>query len=185
MREISFGRWYTAFNLVFFMCIAILVLFLAVYFAYWLTMVNGVLYILLGLSLIGIFLWTAKSAFTDFLSFVRFNGLRIRPLDDALILNIDSKEYRIPIGEDVDVIYCMMGWLIIWPSEDTYDMILLRKELFPKSFQVLGEYFKAKMNYVSAKDEKKKLLESRKINVLKPWKYIRWPVSHLDSNKEA
>jgi hypothetical protein len=176
MKEINYSRFYCNAYLIFYACLVILFAFLTAYFVYSLTIAKNAPAILLGVFMPPIFLLAAKSGFTDVVCFVRFYGLRIKPLDDALILTMDNRECRIPTGKDVDVIYCMTGWLIIWPYGDAQDMILLRKAFLGKSCRELRQYFEQKMNYVSGQG-KKRILKSMKIATYNPLKYLRWPIS--------
>ena len=139
MNEIKFSRFYCNFYLIFYGCLVILHAFLTAYFVYSLTIAKNAPAILLGLFLIIVFVLAARSEFIDIVCFVRFCNLTVEPLDDKLILGIDDRECQIPIGKNVDVVYCMMGWLIIWPSGHGNDMILLRKRFLGNSCRQLRQ----------------------------------------------
>lgn len=176
MKEINYSTFYCNAYLIFYACHVILFAFLTGYFVYGLTIAQSAQGILLGVFMPPIFLLAAKSGFTELVCFVRFYGLTIKPLDDVLILATDNRECPIPIGENVDVVYCMTGWLIIWPYGDGKDMILLRKSILGKSSRELRDYFREKMNYVSGQ-EKNRILKSMKIATYNPVKYLKWPIS--------
>lgn len=185
MKEIRFSKIYCNTYLLFHGCAFVLEIFLAVYFLYRVTIAKNIPAILFGFFMTTIFLLTAKAVFTDIVFFVRFYGLGVSLLDDKLILSMDNRECQIPIGKDVNVMYCMVGWLIIWPSGDKNKMILLRKGFFlEKSRRELRQYFEINMNYISAKEEKKKTLKSFHVNVFNPLKYIKWPISCVNSNEK-
>ena len=176
MEEIRFGKIYCNAFLIFHGCIFILSCFLVVYYLHSLTTAKDIRAILLGFSMPIFFLLIAKWGFTNIVFFVRFYCLRVKPLDDEFILSMNNRECRIPVSRGVNVINCMMGWLIIWPSGDKSNIILLRKDFFlGKTYQELRQYFELNMNYISAKKEKKATLKSFHINVFNPLKYIKWP----------
>jgi hypothetical protein len=176
MKEMRFGKIYCSVFLIFECGLLILCCFLTVHYLHSLTIAKDTRTILLGFFMPIFFLLLAKSVFADIVFFVRFYDLRIKLLDDKLILNRDNRECQIPANKDVNVIYCMFGWLIIWTSGDKSNMILLRKNFFlGRTCQELRQYFELNMNYISLKEEKKKILKAFHVNVFNPVKYIKWP----------
>jgi hypothetical protein len=176
MKEIRFNIISHHLILIFEICMLALGYFLIVYFIHSLTTAKDSRTIMLG-SIMPVFcLLIVKSAFIDVMFYVRFYGLRIKPLDDKMILIIHDKECLIPTSKDVSIINCMRGWLIIWPSGTKRKMILIRKDYFGTTRrQELDKYFELNMNYIASKKEKKRLLKSLHINVFNPLKYIKWP----------
>ena len=99
----------------------------------------------------------------------------------------------------------MGGWLIVWPSKKSDDIILLPRELLVDDFLELCFYFQENTHYIPSQNiirhtqfgipvdpyglehyqpnadyaaaykEEKKLLKSLKINRWIPLKYIKWP----------
>jgi len=121
-------------------------------------------------------LWAAWSMFAEIVPFVRFYCFRINPLDDKLILSMGDRECQIPIGKDTNVIYCMTGLLIIWRSENGNNILLLNKSLLLHHWMGLRSYFQSNTNFISSKEDKKRLLKLLRINVHNPFKYMKWPV---------
>jgi hypothetical protein len=161
---------------------------------------------LMGIVLgIGLLLFLIKYFFECLISFLRFYDLRIEILRDKLILRTDTKECEIPMTEDTKVVYCMDGWLIVWPSKENHGIILLPRFLLLDDFLELCSYFRENTYYIPSQDiipstrfgnplkpysldyyqpnadyeaaykEEKKLLKSLKINRWIPLKYIKWP----------
>jgi len=182
MKEIGFNKTYYNIYLLLYSCVFVLECFLVVYFAYFairaivnIYSIKNVLIMLSGFFMSIMFLLTAKSIFTDITAFLRFYGLKIRMLNNKLILYTDIKKCEIPLSKDVDVIFCMMGWLIIWRSENGHVVILIRKSLLGRYCPELLSYFQSNTNYVSSKEGKKKLLKLLQINTFNPLRYIKWP----------
>jgi hypothetical protein len=147
----------------------------------------------------------AKYFFERIITFLRFYNLRIEILRDKLVLRTDTKECEIPMTEDTNVVFCMEGWLIVWPSKKSNGIILLPRALLEDTFLELCFYFRNNTHYIpsqnivrrnkfgtpidlydldylqpnadydSAYEEEKKLLKSLKINTWNPLKYIKWP----------
>jgi hypothetical protein len=154
---------------------------------------------------IGLLLFLIKSFFECLITFLRFCNLRIEILRGKLILRTDTKECEILMTEDTTVVYCMDGWLIVWPSKENHGIILLTRYLLGDDFLEWCSYFQEHTHYIpsqsvirhsrfgfrvdpynleelqpnadydAAYKEEKKLLKSLKINRLIPLKYIKWP----------
>ncbi len=123
-----------------------------------------------GLCLAFIFLMLAKSMFTDLWACIRLCGIHISLHKGGLTIRKGSQELIID-REESNVLYCMTGWLIIWPS----NMILLRKGFLLWHGKTIIPYFKEKMNYLETTKEKKQLIKSLSINTNNPIRYIKWP----------
>lgn len=176
MKEINLSKTYCTVMLLCYGCIFLIDCFLVVYFIYEAIVIKNAQAVGIRLFIVIIFLLAAKSFFTDIVCFVRFYGLRINPLDDKLILSMGDRECHIPIGKDTNVMYCMFGWLITWQSEKGNNTLLLRNHLFSvPHWMELRSYFQTNANYISSKEDKKKLLKLLCINVHNPFKYMKWP----------
>ncbi|MGA1979631.1 MAG: hypothetical protein ABSG99_03575 [Sedimentisphaerales bacterium] len=145
-----------------------------------------------------------KDFFEDFIALLRFYNLRIEILRDKIILRTDTKECEIPMNKDTNVVCCMNGWLISWPSEKGQCIILFPRLLLGDNFKDLCFYFQEHTNYIpsrslvqrskfgfplglpldyyqpdadydAAEEDEKKLLKSLQINKWNRLKYIKWP----------
>jgi hypothetical protein len=145
----------------------------------------------------------AKFLFEDIITLLRFYDLEVEMLGDKLILRTNTKKCEIPMTKDTNVMYCMSGWLISWPSEKGYSIILLTENLLEGHFLDLCFYFQENTNYIpsrgiihrskfgipigdinyyqpnadydAAAEDEKKLLKSLKINKWNRLKYMKWP----------
>jgi hypothetical protein len=149
-------------------------------------------------------LYLTKNFFEVLITLLRFYNLRIEMLRDKLVLRTKTKECEIPMTKDTNVVCCMEGWLISWPSEKGQGIILLPRALLGDHFEELCFYFQENTNYipsrsllqtsrfgvpigfplgyyqpnadyVTAKEDEKKLLKSLQINKWNRLKYIKWP----------
>ncbi|MCK5000666.1 MAG: hypothetical protein KAS23_14080 [Anaerohalosphaera sp.] len=114
------------------------------------------------------------SMLAEVLSSIKLCGLEFHLQEESLILLKKQEKYNIN-KEDSKVLYCMMGWLIVWPSGEKINVLLLRKGFLGTQSEKLGLYFKSKMNYISSKKERQETLKKLGINRLNPIKYIKWP----------
>jgi hypothetical protein len=158
-------------------------------------------------GIVGVILPTlfAKDLLEGIIALLRFYNLRIEILRDKLILRTKTKKCEIPMTKDTNVVCCMGGWLISWPSEKGQDIILLPRVLLGDPFLELCFYFQENTNYIpsqsiivrsrfgfpvggldldyyqpnadyiAAKEDEKKLLKSLQINKWNRLKYIKWP----------
>ena len=97
---------------------------------------------------IGLLLWLIKSFFEYLITFLRFNNLRIEILRGKLILRTDTKECEIPMTKDTNLVYCMDGWLIVWPSKKSDGIILLPRCLLGDDFLEWCSYFRENTHYI-------------------------------------
>ena len=174
MKEINFKSYYYAL-LIFYAFMMIVGCYFAVYFIKESLNSKNTRDILVGIIMPIFFFLTAKASFFDVMFFLRFYGVKIKLLDDKMILSTNKRYCEIP-AVGTYVIYCMFGWLIVWHEENSRKMILLRKSCFlGKDLHELRRYFQQNTNYIPRGEEKKKLLKSFNVNVLNPLKYIKWP----------
>lgn len=181
-KEIEISKVYCVFFSVVYGSLLGLGLVLSIYFAFLTIKVaktaenipKGFLGVVFGSLMSIVFLLLAKSMLVEFLSCIRLCGLRIRLLDDGLRISKNSQEYFID-KENSKILYCMMGWLIVWPLEADH-VLLLRKSVLLWNCKILVPYFRETMNYISMREEKKKILKSMNITTYNPLKYVKWPV---------
>ncbi len=186
-REISLNKTrYILYSIVY-GYVFILALSLTIYFVFFIIRVirttdntpKLVLGTLFGCLMIIIFLLLSKTMLVELVSFIKLYGLKFILLKDSLIISKNGQEYCIN-KKDSKVLYCMMGWLIIWPSGKNNNVLLLRKGFLGGYGRELSLYFKSNMNYISAKEKKKELLKSLHVNVFNPLKYIKWSVFSIN-----
>ncbi len=177
-NEITFNKSFCVFFAIVYGTLFSLALSLSFYLLY-LTIKNisvpesiskGILNLGFGLCLTFIFLLLAKSMFADLWACIRLCGLHITLQKAGLIIRKDSQEHIID-REKSKVLYCMTGWLIIWPS----NMILLRKGFLLWHGKTIIPHLKEKMNYLSSTKEKKQLIKSLSIKTYNPIRYSKWP----------
>jgi len=107
---------------------------------------------------------------------LRFYGIKLKVSDNALIFCTGTEEYKIELTKDAYSMWCMMGYLIIWPSKKDPHTILLRESLIKVgNFSEFESYLKSTTNYLSSTKEKKEILKLFSINVLNPLRYIKLP----------
>jgi len=135
----------------------------------------NILSILGDILIVAISLAIDKGVLTELIFTMKFYGLNIKVSDEELFLYTDNKKCRIPLNKNVNTMFCMFGWLIIWPSENTHEIILIRNSLLGTRFKKLESYFKSKTNFLSLSKEKRKVLKFFHINTFCPLKYVRWP----------
>jgi hypothetical protein len=131
----------------------------------------------IGLIFAVIFAWAAWCALIETVSCLRLSGLKIHMREDGLFLRKGTREYYIP-NQGCRVVYCMMGWLLIWRTDDRLRLLLLRRLTLGRDNHVrLRAYLKANMQYIYSGPEKKEFLKSLHINVFTPLRYVRLPES--------
>jgi len=175
MKEISLSKTYCNMNLLFGGGIFLFMFSVGVYSVYGSITAKDTQTAWSAIFIAIICLWVAYGIFTELVSFVRFYCLRVNLLDDKLILSTGDRECQIPIGKDTDVMWCMNGLLIIWRSENGNNMLLLKRSLLLYHWIGLRSYFQSNANFISSKEDKKKLLKLLHINLRNPFKYIKWP----------
>jgi hypothetical protein len=130
-----------------------------------------------GLIFAVVFALAAWWALTETISCLRLSGLKIQMREDGLFLRKGSREYYIP-NQGCRVTYCMMGWLMIWGTDDRLRLLLLRRLALGRDNHVrLRAYFMGNMQYINSGPEKKEFLKSLHINVFTPLRYVRLPES--------
>jgi len=117
-----------------------------------------------------------KYVFPEIIFILRFYGVKLKQSSSALIFYTNTEEYKIEMTKEVYSMWCMMGYLIIWPSEKGRNIILLRESLIKVgNFSEFESYLKSTTNYLSLAKEKKEILKLFNINILNPLKYIKLP----------
>jgi hypothetical protein len=175
MKEISLSKTYCIMNLLFGGGIFLFMFCIGAYSPYVIITAKDTQTAWSAIFIGIICLWVAYGIFTELVSFVRFYCLRVNLLDDKLILSTGGRECQIPIGKGTDVMWCMNGLLIIWRSENGDNMLLLKRSLLLHHWMELRSYFQSNANFISSKEDKKKILKLLRINVHNPFKYIKWP----------
>ncbi|MCK5602831.1 hypothetical protein KAR91_13200 [Candidatus Pacearchaeota archaeon] len=122
-----------------------------------------------------VFLWAAKLILSEIVSCIKLSGLKIIMKKDSLIIGKNDQTYNIN-KEESEVLYCMMGWLIVWPSGEKKNLLLLRKLFLGCHCKELRTYLKSNANYLSQKEAKQRIIESLHVSMHDPLKYIRWPI---------
>ena len=99
-----------------------------------------------GFLMIVVFLSLAKFVLAEFMSFIKFYDIKIILQRDGI--KIKKGQYECHIKNDnSQVVYCMVGWLIIWPSGESKNMILLRKGFLNRYCKKVRQYLKQDMDY--------------------------------------
>lgn len=136
---------------------------------------TSMLYVCGDILIVLLSLGGTKWALTELVSTIKFYGLNVRVSDDTLVLYTHNKECVIPLNKDVRTMFCMSGWLIIWPSRNKYEIMLIRNSLVETQFSKLELCFKSNTDHATSSEEKKMILDAFKINTFSPLNYIRWP----------
>ena len=154
------------------MCIGLAVRFTPPFF---LSLKTGGSENIVNFFVIIILLVVIKLSFTELVSILRFYGSSMKIENDSLIIYTDRKKCEIPLNKDVNVMFCMMGWLIMWRSENSDKALLIRNILLGSRYLKLEPSFKLKTNYIISSKEKKEVLKDFQISRVRPLKYIKWP----------
>lgn len=163
----------------------ILCVILTIYFSFLLFLSpKGVSYETISiLFIIAVPIIVAKWSFTEFVSTLRFYGSNIKIVSDSLIIYTDRKCCEIPLNKNVNVMFCMLGWLITWHSEKNRNVLLIRNSLWGLRYLKLEPFFKQKTNFLISSKNKKEILKYFRINRFRPLKYIKWPTETKSCNE--
>lgn len=114
-----------------------------------------------------------KFGIEDLFFILKWREIKVEDSKSEFVIYYNNKEIKIPTGSQTYVLFCMFGWLIIYPVDDSsYKMILLRNFWFTQRISTLYPYFENNFDLIQDKDIKKEMLKRFHVNSLIPLKYL-------------